>query len=152
MVRFRPAEDPDVDAIIQMMRRYYAEDGYPFAEAEARETALRLIGDDALGRLWVAQDRGRVIGYFAVTLGFSLEYRGRDAFVDELFIAEEFRGKGLGGKALEIAESYCRERGVKALHLEVERHRNTAFDLYRRSGFKDDDRHLMTKFLNGPAK
>ncbi|MDH3413359.1 MAG: hypothetical protein OEM98_12855, partial [Gammaproteobacteria bacterium] len=90
MVRFRPAEDPDVDAIIQMMRRYYAEDGYPFAEAEARETALRLIGDDALGRLWVAQDRGRVIGYFAVTLGFSLEYRGRDAFVDELFIAEEF--------------------------------------------------------------
>lgn len=147
MQRFRPAAEPDVDVIIEMMRGYYAEDGYPFAEAEARAAAVELIRGDALGCLWVAQDRDRVIGYFAVTLGFSLEYRGRDAFVDELFIAEEFRGKGLGREALKIAESYCRERGVKALHLEVERHRNTAFELYRRNGFKDDDRHLLTKFL-----
>lgn len=153
MERFRPAAEADVDAILEMRRRYYAEDGYPFAEAEAeaRQAVVDLIRDDKLGRLWVARDQGRVIGYLAVTLGFSLEYRGRDAFIDELFIEEQARGQGLGRRALEIAESYGRERGVKALHLEVEHHREAAFELYRRSGFENHDRLLMTKLLNGPA-
>lgn len=83
-----------------MMRRYYAEDGYPFVEADAREAVSGLIRDDNLGRLWSIQDRGRVIGYLAVTLGFSLEYRGRDAFIDELFVMEEARGKGPGARSL----------------------------------------------------
>lgn len=143
--------EKDVDAIVEMMRRYYAEDGYPFVEADAREAVSGLIRDDNLGRLWSIQDRGRVIGYLAVTLGFSLEYRGRDAFIDELFVMEEARGKGLGREALEIAEDYCRGRGVKALHLEVERHREAAYKLYRQTGFEGHDRYLMTKFLDRPV-
>lgn len=136
-----------VDAIIEMMHQYYTEDGYPFAETDARQAVIRLIRDDSLGRLWTILDQNRVVGYLAVTFGFSLEYRGRDAFIDELFIAEQARGKGLGREALKSAETYCRERGVKALHLEVERHRETAYELYRRTGFEDHKRCLMTKLL-----
>lgn len=149
MPQFRPASERDVDAIIDMMRGYYAEDDYPFSEAEARNTVIGLIGDESLGRLWSIRDRDRVIGYLAVTLGYSLEYRGRDAFIDELFIETGSRGTGLGRKAMEIAEAYCREHGVKALHLEVERHRQSAFELYRRTGFEDHERFLMTKLLDG---
>ncbi len=134
-----------------MMRRYYAEDGYPFVAADTREAVRRLIRDDNLGRLWSILDQDRVIGYLAVTLGFSLEYRGRDAFIDELFVMEEARGKGLGREAMEIAEDYCRARGVKALHLEVERHREAAYKLYRQTGFEGHDRYLMTKFLDRPV-
>lgn len=46
-----------------------------------------------------------------------------------------------------IAEQYCGEMGVAALHLEVERHRETARRLYERAGFTDHDRTLMTKYL-----
>ncbi len=149
MPQFRPASDRDVDAIIEMMRGYYAEDDYPFSEADARRSVIGLLGDESLGRLWSIKNRDRVVGYLAVTLGYSLEYRGRDAFIDELFIETESRGKGLGREAMEIAEAYCRERGVKALHLEVERHRQSAYELYRRTGFEDHDRYLMTKLLDG---
>ncbi len=150
MDRFRAAVEQDTDAIIEMMRRYYAEEGYPFVDADARRAVTDLVADDNLGRLWAILDQNRVIGYLAVTLGYSLEYRGRDAFIDELFILEEARGLGLGSEALGIAEAYCRERSVKALHLEVERHRETAFELYRRTGFEDHDRYLMTKLISQP--
>lgn len=143
--RFRPAAEADLDAVLGMMRRFYAEDGYPFVEAESRRAAEELIRDPRLGRLWVAVDGARVAGYLAVTLGFSLEQRGRDAFVDELFLEPESRGRGLGREALAIAEAYCREQGVRSLHLEVEYHREQALELYRRSGFKDHGRRLMTK-------
>ena len=106
-----------------------------------------MIRDNRLGRLWVADADSGVVGYLAVTLGFSLEYRGRDAFVDELYIAEGYRGQGLGQAAMQVAETYCHEHGVKALHLEVERHREPALNLYRRVGFEEHDRYLMTKIL-----
>ena len=147
MQRFRPATQADIDTIVGMMAEYYAEDGYPFVDVDARESLLELIAGEELGRLWVAESEGKVLGYLAVTLGFSLEYRGRDAFIDELFIAESGRGQGLGREAMTIAEAYCREVGVKALHLEVERHREPALSLYRRVGFEEHDRYLMTKLL-----
>ena len=149
MNRFRPARAGDVGAIVTMMRGYYAQDGYTFVAAEARTAARMLIRNRVLGRLWVACDGGRVVGYVAVALGFSFEYRGREAFVDELFIAESHRGRGLGREALQVAEAYCRKAGVNALHLEVERHRGTAQALYARWGFADFDRYLMTKWLTG---
>lgn len=148
--RFRPAEEADLDAVLGMMRRFYAEDGYPFVEAEALRAAQELIGDPRLGRLWVAVDGGEVAGYLAVTLGFSLEHRGRDAFVDELYLEPGSRGRGLGREALAIAEAYCRERGVRTLLLEVEPHRDPAFELYRSSGFQDTGRRLMAKRLKPP--
>jgi GNAT superfamily N-acetyltransferase len=146
--RFRPAKPADVNAIVEMMRGYYAQDGYTFVEKEARAAALMLIRDPHLGRLFVTCDGGRVVGYVAVALGFSFEYRGREAFVDELLIAQSHRGRGLGREALEVAEAYCREAGVNALHLEVERHRGTALELYRKLGFADFERYLMTKWVS----
>jgi diamine N-acetyltransferase len=147
VIRFRPAHAGDVDAILAMMHGYYAHDGYTFVAEEARAAALMLIDHPSLGRLWVAVHGDTVVGYVAVALGFSFEYRGREAFVDELFIAQTHRGRGLGREALEIAEAYCREAGVNALHLEVERHREPALELYRRRGFEDYGRYLMTKWL-----
>lgn len=148
MQRYRHAREQDTDAILAMMRRYYAEDGYLLIEAAARTAVHDLTHDERLGRVWVAEVGGRVVGYLAVTLGFSFEYRGRDAFVDELFIEEEARGRGLGREALELAEAYCRTHGVRALHLEVERHRERAVELYSRSGFENHERIVMTKRLD----
>ena len=147
MKRFRQATAGDIDAIVAMMRGYYEQDAYTFVEEEARAAALMLVNDPGLGRLWVTQDGDTVVGYVAVALGFSFEYRGREAFVDELLIAESHRGRGLGREALELAEAWCREVGVNALHLEVERHREPALELYRRRGFEDYGRYLMTKWL-----
>jgi len=46
-----------------------------------------------------------------------------------------------------VAEAYCREAGVTALHLEVEAHREAARALYHRFGFEAHGRQLMTKWL-----
>jgi ribosomal protein S18 acetylase RimI-like enzyme len=149
---FRPARPADIASILELQRGYYAEDGYVFDD-EAAEGALRaLAAEPTLGRLWVAEDADGVAGYLAVTLGFSLEYRGRDAFVDELFLAPRLRGRGMGRRALVVARDFCRERGVRALHLEVEHHRDPALELYRRFGFVDHERRLMTLTLSdGPS-
>jgi len=144
---FRGATAHDVDAILRLMSSYYDEDGYPFSEGHAREELKRFIGDPGLGSLWVVVGDGEVVGYLIVTLGFSFEYGGRDAFIDELYLSEAFRGAGLGREAMKLAEAYCQRAGVRAIHLEVEQKRTGAASLYEETGFRETGRRLMTKRL-----
>jgi ribosomal protein S18 acetylase RimI-like enzyme len=144
---FKPAEASDADALVPMIRALCESDGTPFDETKVRAALAQLVADESLGRAWLVEWGGEPAGYVVLTYGFSLEFGGRDAFIDELFVHEEFRGRGLGRRAIELAERACRERGIRALHLEVERANTTAQELYRRAGFRDHDRYLMTKRL-----
>lgn len=143
-VEIRPATSGDAEPLLPLIRDYYAEESYPFDESASRKALLGLLEHPEKGRAWLALRDGTVVGYVVLTLGWSLEYRGLDAFVDELYVIPGERGRGVGRKALEALLQACRELGVKALHLEVEKNKPEALALYRRVGFEDHDRRLMT--------
>jgi ribosomal protein S18 acetylase RimI-like enzyme len=73
-----------------------------------------------------------------------MEFGGRNAFLDDLFIESAFRGAGLGTSALNKVRAFCVENGIRALHLETGRDNAAAQALYRRAGFKVTDRQLLT--------
>ncbi|OLE60250.1 MAG: GNAT family N-acetyltransferase, partial [Cyanobacteria bacterium 13_1_40CM_2_61_4] len=103
----------------------------PFDETTARSALEGIVRDRSLGRVWMIGDGRETFGYVVLTLGYSLEYRGRDAFVDELFIQASRRRQGIGTRALRFVEQACRDLGVRALHLEAERRNVAAQELYR---------------------
>jgi ribosomal protein S18 acetylase RimI-like enzyme len=143
----RPATTGDVAELLDMMRSFYAEDGHSFQAEAAQAALLGLMRDPTEGRVWVIEAESRTAGYVAVTFGYSLEFLGRDAFVDELFVKPAYRGAGLGRQAVEHAEEACRELGIGALHLEVSRGNDAAQRVYRKAGFVDRSNYLMTKRL-----
>lgn len=145
--RLRPAGAADVPRLCELMAENYAEAGYPFDRAAARACFEALVRERTLGETWLVEVDGEVAGYAVLALGFSLEYRGRDAFVDDLYLVPARRGVGLGRRAMEAVEAAARERGIVALHLEVERGNTRAQTLYRRLGYRDNDRKLLTKRL-----
>jgi len=145
--RFRPATDTDVDALVSLCRELNEHDGTPFHEARHRPAISELIAHPEYGRMDLIEADGQIAGYAVLTLGFSLEFGGRDAFLDELYVRESFRGRGLGTKAMDYVCSIAQSLGVRALHLEVERTNTEAQEFYRKHGFKDHSRYLMTKWL-----
>ncbi len=148
-VEFRFANLQDIEWLLVAMREFYAIDGYSFDEKIARKALEIFIADDTLGRLWLIEGEGKAIGYVALTFSYSFEFHGRDAFVDELFIDASYRGQGIGKTAMRFIDEKCRELGVNALHLEIERENIAAQKLYRGFGFADHDRYLMTKRISG---
>jgi ribosomal protein S18 acetylase RimI-like enzyme len=144
-IRFRSANHHDIDWLVAAMREFYAIDGYPFNEKLSRLNLEKFINDEMLGRLWLIEIENKPFGYIVLTFSFSFEFGGRDAFLDELFIDAQMRGKGLGTAAMRFVEAQCRETGVQALHLEVERDNRAAQKLYRKFGFTDHERYLMTR-------
>lgn len=139
------AEEADQPLLLELMAEYYRFDRLPFDAERARAALHRLLQDSALGDAWLVRAGSEPVGYVVLTLGYSLEYQGRDAFVDELYIRAAFRRRGCGRRALALVEAEARRWGVRALHLEVERKNRGAQAFYRKAGYGDHDRYLMTK-------
>ncbi len=134
-----------------MCRAYRDADRQPAATELVAAALGAALAGDPMAHIWLIEDGGEPVGYLAVTLGFSIEAGGRDAFIDELYLDEASRGRGLGARALEFAEAECRKLGVRRLCLEVERHNPGARRLYERAGFRDHDRFLMSRWLSGSS-
>ena len=134
--------------LLLLMREFYAFEHLVWNEPEAGRALDTLLEDGRLGEVWLAVRGGEAAGYFVLSFGFSLEFRGRFALLDELFLREGHRGGGLGRRAMEQAVRACRAQGICALRLEVE-HRNTAAQaFYRRLGFHAHERDLMTRWID----
>lgn len=141
------ASSEDGPELLSLMRMFYGEEGYPFYEERTQRALLAMLSNPLFGAVWVFRIEGRAVGYLVVTFGYSLEFGGRDAFIDEVFVEPASRGQGIGTRALEIAQEHCRRNGVAALHLEVEHENAKARTLYERIGFKAHSRFLMTRWL-----
>jgi len=144
----RLAQLADLEAVLALHRDFFAEDHYNFREEETRANLTLLLSDPSLGRVFVLEEGGVPTGYLVLTFGFSLEFSGRNAVVDELYVAPAHRGHGHGTRALAAAEELCRKLGIRAIHLVVERYKEAAQALYRRVGFVAYERNVMTKTLD----
>jgi ribosomal protein S18 acetylase RimI-like enzyme len=92
--------------------------------------------------------QGQPAGYVAVTFGFSLEFYGRNATIDELFVAAYFRSHGIGGQAIEFVEGFARSLGYRSLMLEVDTANTRGQRFYESHGFQYyPHMHIMCKHL-----
>lgn len=147
-ITFHAASPDSLPELLGMMKELQTDDPWscPFDEkVTARVTAV-LLRDPALGRVWLISEGGQTIGYIVMCFDYSLEYRGRGAWIDEFLIRRSHRGRGIGTRVLEFFADEAKKLGVTVIHLEVN-HGNPAVDLYRRLGFEDHQRYLMTKWI-----
>src|SRR5215467_181557 len=117
--QFRAAGEADADVLLPFMQSYYEFDGLAFDRERARAALIGLLRDPRYGRAWLVLDGQDPIGYVVLCFGYSLEWLGRDAFVDELYLREEYRGRGWGRKAMEFVEEAGRAEGIRTFHLAV---------------------------------
>ena len=145
--QFRLAVESDAGTLLRFMREYYAFDGHGFEEQKALVALLGLLRDPGLGRAWLILDGAGAVGYVVLCFGYSLEWLGRDAFVDELYLLEEYRRRGWGRKTMEFLEDQARTAGVRTLHLEVVRQNTAALEIYRKLGFAKHESTFLSKWI-----
>jgi putative acetyltransferase len=98
----------------------------PAGEAQAWATQLTLPGMERKLReleIWVAELDGTVAGWGAI----------RGDYLEGLYTAPEFAGRGVGAELLGMLEGLLRERGVEAVRAEAS---SNARDFYLRRGYR----------------
>ena len=142
-IHFKTFEASDAPIVITMMEQFYAIGGYPRDATVSKGLFFEFIENESLGKGWVIYADGVPAGYIILTFVFSFEYAGRIAFLDELFISETMRGKGLAKEALDFIKAQTELLSVKIIYLEIEPHNENARKLYLSKGFKNHNRGLM---------
>jgi ribosomal protein S18 acetylase RimI-like enzyme len=144
---FQLLSDHELPALLELMREFYTQQEMRFDEPAASLAINRALKNPELAQIYLLFRGAELAGYFALTFCFSLEFHGRFALFDELYLREPFRRQKLGKAVVAFAEDLCKQAGIKALRLEVGRENQPAQSLYRAAGFKGDERNLMTKWL-----
>jgi GNAT superfamily N-acetyltransferase len=134
------------DLLDAMTARFHQVEGVELPDERRRASLDQLLASPAQGCiLLISGSTGTICGYAIMAYGFSLEFGGRDAFLDELFIEEGYRGQGIGKAALHAICRWARDTGLAAVHLEVEKTNRSAKALYTALGFEDREHyHLMS--------
>lgn len=135
-----------LEIFMPLIRDFYAYDEHEFEEGHIRRTMTDFLSHPDYGRAWLMQIGEEAIGYAIITFGYSLEFGGRDAFIDEIYLAENYRGQGLGQQAIEFLLATGKALGIRALHLEVMPHNTRAHAFYLRVGFENRGQ-LMSQYI-----
>jgi ribosomal protein S18 acetylase RimI-like enzyme len=144
---FQLLSEQDIPTLLELMREFYPEQHMCLDEQAAAAAAKKLTNDPALGQIYLVFRGAELAGYFVLTFCFSLEFHGRFALLDELYIRQGFRRQKMGKAVVAFAEGICKKARIKALRLEVGQENTPAYALYRAAGLEQDKRFLFTKWL-----
>lgn len=136
----------DIDRLLPLVAAFHALEGIG-SDEEARRAALTpLLEGSPLGCVYLIGPRAAPLGYIAISFGWSIEFGGMDGFIDEFYIRDAVRGRGVGSEVLNALLPKLDQAGVKALHLEAAKDRPRLARLYARAGFQTREPYtLMTR-------
>jgi len=130
-----------------MMAEFHAGDRLPWHATDAEQAVQQLVRSEQYGAIWILDLKDETVGFLILTLGFSIEFHGVCAVIDEFYIRPHHRGQGHGSAALTLVGQYCARNAITTLHLAVERASPRARHLYERIGFEDRGFYLMSKWI-----
>ena len=129
----RAATPSDAETVARLLDAFNREYHAPTPGPDVLTARLRslLAGSNVIA--YLAGDPA--VGVALLTLRPNVWYDGPIGLVDELYVAPEARGRGLGSALLAAVESLTRERGGRLIEIAVDGADTDAHRFYERHGY-----------------
>ena len=114
MIRIRIPTEADSPALIELVRQFPT----PTASSvvELAEIFIRKL-NDSTAYMFVAEDAGQLIGYVSGCKHTAFYAGGDTAWVDEILVNADHRGRDIGGLLMEEFEKRAAAEGCKLVSL-----------------------------------
>lgn len=146
-ITFKTANNSDRNLLLTLTKEFYQIEHLTYNVEVLNKCFDEIFTNDSLATIWIIYAKQEPAGYLVLTFGYSLEFKGRDALIDEFYIRETYQGQGIGKQTLEFVQTTCQSLGIKAVHLEVSQENTRAKSIYQKAGFVEHDRYLMTNWI-----
>ena len=121
----------DLDAVLGLLQLLFGiEADFSFDPVKQRRGLELLLRKGRDGCLLVAELEGKVVGMCSAQLLVSTAAGGFKALVEDLVVAEDCRGRGIGRRLLMAVEDWAHSQGVKRLDLLADCHNLPALEFY----------------------
>ena len=131
---FRPLKPDDKDLYYQYVDKFYHTDAVesPVPRENYDAAFAELMRSQDYLKCYIFEYGDKPCGFVLLSKTFSQEAGGVSVTIEEIYIDEEFRGKGL---ATEFFEHLKNRKDIARLRIEVEDDNEGAKRLYERMGF-----------------
>ena len=136
-MKIRLLEQKDFDRVIAMMEVFYASDAliiHPDTET-LKKTLTDAIQAGPYLKGYGFEEEGQLRGYGMVAMSYSTEAGGLCAWIEDIYVEPNARGRGYGTAFLAfVAETYGPK--VARLRLEAEPENEKAISVYKAAGYE----------------
>ncbi|MBL8348118.1 MAG: GNAT family N-acetyltransferase [Rubrivivax sp.] len=148
-ITVRQAVLADLDALASLFDQYRRFQGQP-GDLPAASSFLRNRFEHGESVLFIAFDGESPVGFAQLYPTFSSVSLARAFILNDLFVAEAGRRKGVASALLEALEAYAWSFGSARVTLNVARDNLSAQALYRSQGWVQDQQfHMFHRFPPG---
>ena len=138
-VEIRSAEPGEPEPLLPLMRAYCEFYEVNPSDEGLLEMARSLIADPEQGSLYVAAEGGELIGFAALGWKWASTRGARIGVMEDLYVNERARGKGVADALIERCAERCRERGAPVLEWVTAPDNHRAQKVYERFGAGSDN-------------
>ncbi len=136
----------DLSGAIELLRRFFSEEGFDTAQEMIAAHTRQLAALETCG-LFIGEDQGKTVGVATVSMEFGIEY-GWWAEMGDLYLVPEYRGRGLSRRVVKSVEEFLKDRGCHGYQVTVTPFAGAQHGLaryYARLGFKSEGRLILRK-------
>ena len=142
------ATPADIPGIARLIQKLVQHDGAPVPDPQKLHDVLQtLIDRDSTVYILAQDDEGLVIGSMQLDFRLSTWEASPYVYIEDFFVEERHRGKGIGSAMLDLALQLSRERGCVRLDLDVQQSNPGARRFYARHSFEDQQRLMLRRAL-----
>lgn len=100
----------------------------------------------------VDEKNGVLVGFVCVQLKKSFCYEGCSAELTEVYVAPEYRRRGIAGATIAFAEAYCAQtHSITSFSLLTGADNQMAQSVYKRLGYRTDGEIHLSQKIHGPV-
>jgi ribosomal protein S18 acetylase RimI-like enzyme len=144
-LKIQTAKEDDIPQIIALIREFAEyENLSDYCEVTEERLNAAFFGETKVADAIVAFENDAPIGYAIFYPNFA-SFRGqRGIYLEDIFIKQEFRGKGVGEMMLKHIAKAGRERGFERIDFQVLEWNTPAVKFYEKLGAErnDEERHF----------
>jgi ribosomal protein S18 acetylase RimI-like enzyme len=133
------ADENDLPAIVELLAKLASslQDARTPDQQQLISNCLSIIHHPH-SRILLAKQDHETIGMLSISMRRTALHPAPSALIDELIVAEEHRGKGIGSSLLTAAIDMCRQIGCCEVEVSTEMSNENARAFYTASGFRGE--------------
>ncbi len=128
----------EMDTLREYIEALYKHDEDFEAVINIEEGVKSLLRNESLATPYFINRGEERVGYVILTRYHSVEKGGLTIYIDELYVEDRYRKKGIGGKVMEEIMQLARTLGAKTLWAQTETYNKAAQSFFKGHGFRQN--------------
>ena len=147
MALIRSAQQQDVEQLVGLLHSLFTIEEDFSADTGKQRSGLELMLADARSQVLVAEADSQVVGLCTGQVVISTAEGGPAILVEDMVVAEGYRGQGIGRLLLGGLIDWARGQGATRMQLLADRNNQPALDYYRHLGWQQTALHCWRLYI-----